>query len=86
MGSINILRNGKINLERNLEKKKIYVKNFEKKKRKKEIIAGCTFRNLEVYSLSCNVPLGLWTLHWPIQASESLQMTKKKKALDCTFW
>lgn len=63
--SIKIIRNGKINLEKNLKEKKIYVKNFEKKKRKKEKIADCTFRNLEVYSLSCNVTLGLLKLHWP---------------------
>jgi uncharacterized membrane protein YcaP (DUF421 family) len=61
--SIKIIRNGKINLEKNLKEKKIYVKNFEKKKRKKEKIADCTFRNLEVYSLSCNVTLGLLKLH-----------------------
>jgi hypothetical protein len=40
-----IIRNGKKNLERNLKEKKIYVKNFEKKKRKKEKNAGCTLGN-----------------------------------------
>jgi hypothetical protein len=33
----------KKNLDRNLKEKKIYVKKFEKKKRKKEKVAGCTF-------------------------------------------
>ncbi len=55
----------KKNLERNLKEKKIHVKNFEKKKRKKEKIAGCTLRNPQVYSLSCNVTLGLWKVHCP---------------------
>ncbi len=48
----------KKNLDRNLKEKKIYVKKFEKKKRKKEKVAGCTFWNPEVYSLSCNSPFG----------------------------
>jgi hypothetical protein len=60
---------------------------LRKRKEKKKKMLDVPSETLEVYSLSCNVTLGLWKLHWPNSGQwKSSNYKRKKKGLDFTFW